>query len=207
VPVVSDAGSAFYVTAQSLFTIKKSRHISPGAQAEMGFTIPASIGVSFATDKNKVVGITGDGSFQFNIQELQTIRHHNLPIKLFVWNNNGYLSIRTTQNKFFAGRNIGTDCSCGVSFPDLKSIAKAYNIKYYKIKKTSKLQKYIKRTLDYDGPVICEIFGQPNQILAPIVSPTQDTNGKLIPCPLEDMTPLLDRDEFNREMIVKQIKE
>ena len=82
----------------------------------MGFTFQAAIGVSFARDKKQIIGITGDGSLQFNIQELQTMKHHQLPIKLFVWNNNGYLSIRVTQNKFFEGRLIGTDDSCGSIF-------------------------------------------------------------------------------------------
>ena len=95
--MVSDAGSAYYATAQGLKFTKEQRHITPGAQAEMGFTIPASIGASIANDNAKVIGITGDGSFQTNIQELQTILYYNLPIKTFVLNNNGYchtISIR-----------------------------------------------------------------------------------------------------------------
>ena len=98
--VVSDAGSAYYVTSQSLRISNEQRYVTSGAQADMGFTLPACIGVANASaSKIDVVGITGDGSFQTNIQELQTIKHHNYPIKIFVLNNEGYLSIRTTQIK------------------------------------------------------------------------------------------------------------
>ena len=99
--VVSDAGSSYYVTSQS-FTLKSinQRYITSGAQADMGFSLPAAIGACISANK-PVIGITGDGSFQLNIQELQTIKHYDLPVKIFVWNNNGYLSIRATQDKFF----------------------------------------------------------------------------------------------------------
>ena len=93
----------------------------------MGFTLPACIGVSFADPQANVIGITGDGSFQFNLQELQTIVHYKLPIKLIVLNNNGYLSIRNTKDKFFDSRHFGTSPISGVSFPSLKKLAKAYN--------------------------------------------------------------------------------
>ncbi|MFA5351399.1 MAG: thiamine pyrophosphate-binding protein, partial [Candidatus Omnitrophota bacterium] len=118
--VIADAGSAFYVTAQALMLKDGQRYITSGGQAEMGYTIPATIGACFANNKKEVIGITGDGSFQMNLQELQTIVHYKLPVKIFVWNNDGYLSIRATQSKFFNGRLIGTDRSCGVSFPRIK---------------------------------------------------------------------------------------
>jgi acetolactate synthase-1/2/3 large subunit len=130
--VISDAGSAYYVCSQATDIKGKNRYITSSAQAEMGFTIPACIGAAFAGSPC-VIGVTGDGSLQMNIQELQTIKHHNLPIKLFVWNNDGYLSIRTTQKKFFEGREIGTDDESGVSFPNLSKIAHAYDLEYIKI--------------------------------------------------------------------------
>ena len=110
--VISDAGSAFYVCAQATEIQANQRFITSSSQAEMGFTIPACIGAAFAKGGD-VIGVTGDGSFMMNLQELQTIAHYNLPVKLFVWNNDGYLSIRTTQKKFFEGREIGTDESSG----------------------------------------------------------------------------------------------
>ena len=139
--VVSDAGSSYYVTSQAFQPIKNQRYITSGAQADMGFTLPAAIGVAFAQKGKMVVGITGDGSFQMNIQELQTLVHYKLPVKLVVWNNNGYLSIRTTQKKFFSGREIGTDKDSGVSFPSTKKIASAYSIPYFSSKSVNTLKR------------------------------------------------------------------
>lgn len=205
--VVSDAGSAYYVTSQSLTIEGDQRYITSGAQAEMGYTIPASIGVCVARKNDEVIGITGDGSFQMNIQELQTIVQNKFPIKLFVWSNNGYLSIRATQNKFFEGRLIGTDSSSGVSFPEVEKIAYAYGIKFYKITNSNELERIIPQVLMEDEPIICEVMCQPNQILAPIVTSIKNEEGKLISKPLEDMFPFLDRSEFRKNMIIKPIEE
>lgn len=205
--VVSDAGSAYYVTSQALFIRDKQRYITSGAQAEMGFTLPASIGVCVARNNKEVIGITGDGSFQLNIQELQTIVHHKFPIKVFIWNNNGYLSIRVTQNRYFEGRILGTDPSSGLSFPDLKKIASAYGIKFYRISKSPELNKAIEKILRHDEPVLCELMCQSNQVLSPVVTSAANPEGRLVSKPLEDMFPLLDREEFYKNMIIKPIKE
>jgi len=201
--VISDAGSAFYVTSQALQLKDGQRYITSGGQADMGFTIPAAIGVSIARNKKEVIGVTGDGSFQLNLQELQTIAHHRLAVKLFVWNNDGYLSIRATQSKFFEGRLIGTDKRSGVSFPDLKKIARAYGIKYYSLAKSRALDKTIENILKEKGPVICEVVCQPNQEVIPAVSSLRKEDGTMVSKPLEDMYPFLDRKTFLSEMIVK----
>ena len=203
--VISDAGSSYYVTAQS-FTLKdiKQRHITSGAQADMGFTLPAAIGASVASNKT-VIGITGDGSFQLNIQELQTVKHLNLPIKLFVWNNNGYLSIRTTQDKFFEGRRIGTDPTSGVSFPDTKKIANAYDLPYVKINNATELRSKLNEVISFDGPIICEVMCPENQEIIPAVSAFKNKDGTMTSKPIEDMYPYLDRNEFINEMIIKPI--
>lgn len=202
--VISDAGSAYYVTCQALL-IKNGRFITSGAQAEMGFTLPACIGVSFANPQANIIGVTGDGSFQFNIQELQTIIHYNLPIKLFVLNNNGYLSIRNTQDKFFEGRHFGTSPISGVSFPSLEKIAKAYNFEYIKIKSLSKLKKSISNILDSTKPIVCEIILPDKEQILPSSSAKQNEEGKIISQPLENMFPFLSDEEFRREMIIKPI--
>ncbi len=203
--VISDAGSSYYVTAQS-FTLKdiKQRHITSGAQADMGFTLPAAIGASVASNKT-VIGITGDGSFQLNIQELQTVKHLNLPIKLFVWNNNGYLSIRTTQDKFFEGRRIGTDPTSGVSFPDTKKIANAYELPYVKINNATELRSKLNEVISFDGPIICEVMCPEDQEIIPAVSAVKNKDGTMTSKPIEDMYPYLDRNEFINEMIIKPI--
>jgi len=203
--VVSDAGSSYYVTSQS-FTLnnKKQRYITSGAQADMGFTLPAAIGACIAANK-PVIGITGDGSFQLNIQELQTIKHYNLPIKLIVWNNNGYLSIRATQNKFFDGRRIGTDLESGVSFPEVGKIASAYELPYVKINNVAELREKLADVIAASGPVICEVMCPENQEIIPAVSAVKNNDGSMTSKPIEDMYPFLERDEFLNEMIVKSI--
>jgi len=203
--VVSDAGSSYYVTSQSfILNNKKQRYITSGAQADMGFTLPAAIGACVAA-KKPVVGITGDGSFQLNIQELQTIKHYNLPIKLIVWNNNGYLSIRATQNKFFDGRRIGTDPESGVSFPEVEKIANAYGLSYVKINNVSELKERLSDVLIASGPVICEVICPENQEIIPAVSAVKNDDGSMTSKPIEDMYPFLDRNEFLDEMLIKPL--
>lgn len=205
--VVSDAGSAFYVPAQALRTTDlHQRYIVSGAQAEMGFTLPGAIGVSAARGNGEVLAITGDGSLQMNIQELQTLKYYQFPVKLFVWNNNGYLSIRASQNRMFEGKKIGTDSSNGISFPDLEKLSEAYGLRYVRIANTESLTAGIAETLSYNEPVICEVMCEPDQVIAPFVGSRQLDDGTLISLPLEDMSPFLPREEFESEMIVPPVK-
>lgn len=201
--VVSDAGSSFYVTSQGIMLKRGQRYITSGGQAEMGYSIPAVIGACFAKKKKEVIGITGDGSFQMNLQELQTIVYYKLPVKIFVWNNNGYLSIRATQSKFFNGRLIGTDKSCGISFPKVKGIAGAYGIKYYCIRRSNEVDEGILRVLNEKGPVVCEVICQEDQEIVPTVASIRCKDGKMFSKPLEDMYPFLEREVLRSEMIVK----
>ena len=203
--VVGDAGSAYYVPSQMLHLKRNQKWITPGAQAEMGFTLPAVIGVQVGSPDCTVVGITGDGSFQFNVQELQTIRHYNLPIKLFVWNNDGYLSIRNTQEKFFDGDYIGTNRESGVSLPDISKIASAYNIHYEKIETNGDCAEGIQRCIDFDGPVVCEVMCDDEQKVLPTLSSQKKEDGSIIGRPLEDMDPLLPRGEFYKHMKITPI--
>jgi len=205
--LVSDAGSAFYVVSQGIQIKEGQRYITSGGQAEMGYTLPASIGVSIARGKGEVLGVTGDGSFQMNIQELQTIVHYDLPIKTFVWNNDGYLSIRSSQSKFFEGRFIGTDKTSGVSFPDTEKIANAYGIKYFRAADSASLDDVIEEVLNYPKAVICEVMCLRYQEIVPTVSSYKKKDGTMVSRPLEDMYPFLDREEFNKEMIVKPLAE
>lgn len=205
--VISDAGSSYYVTSQALKIRQKQRYITSGAQADMGFTLPAAIGVSIAMGHQEVVGITGDGSLQMNIQELQTLVHYNIPVKLVVWNNNGYLSIRATQSKFFSGRAIGTDSTSGVSFPSTKKIATAYQIPYLKVTKTKDLDRALKKMMAIEGPVILEVICPENQEVIPSASSKKLPDGRMVSKPLEDMYPFLDREEFLLNMIIEPINE
>lgn len=205
--VIGDAGSAVYVPPQTLKTTDcRQRYITSGAQAEMGFTLPAAIGVSAARNNGEVLAITGDGSLQMNIQELQTLKYYNFPVKLFVWNNNGYLSIRASQSNLFEGRKIGTDGSNGVSFPDLEKISEAYGLKYVRIPDTASLPGKIQEVLTEESPVICEVMCIPDQPIVPSVSSRKLEDGTLVSCPIEDMKPFLPRDEFHKEMIIPSVE-
>ncbi len=204
--VISDAGSAFYVTTQAINLTHKQRYLTSGGQAEMGFSLPGAIGASAARGYKDVYAITGDGSLQMNIQELQTLKHYDIPVKLFVWNNDGYLSIRTTQNKFFAGRLIGADKKSGVSLPNLQKIAHAYGLPYVCLKKTGTLMKDLEKVLQMTGPVICEVMCLPNDQVIPAASAARREDGTMVSKPLEDMYPFLDRQEFKDNMLVTPVE-
>lgn len=203
--MVTDAGSSFYAGSQAVKIKKNVRYITSGGLATMGYGLPASIGVSVGLGNKRVMCITGDGSFQLNIQELQTLVHLKLPVKVFVINNNGYLSIRFTQGKYFK-RLLGTDSSSGISFPDNKKIAKAYGIKFVRAGNNKSLDKAINDTLKYNGPVLCEIMALKDQDILSVAS-ERKPDGTMVSRPIEDMFPFLDRDEFKKEMIIKPIDE
>jgi acetolactate synthase-1/2/3 large subunit len=202
---ISDAGSAYYTTSQSLKIRNKQRYITSGAQADMGFTLPASIGVAVASNNKNIIGITGDGSFQMNIQELQTIVNFNLPIKIFVLNNGGYLSIRNTMDKFFESRYYGTDAGSGLSLPEVSKIGLAYGIPCYILRTAKDLEEKLDEILNIEGPVLVDVVCPFKQDMAPISSAKQNEEGKIVSQPLENMAPFLSKEEFNNEMIIKPI--
>lgn len=204
--IVSDAGSAYYVTSQALKIKGELRYITSGAQADMGFTLPASIGAAVAANGfRKVIGITGDGSFQMNIQELQTIVNYNLPIKIFILNNGGYLSIRNTMDKFFESRYFGTDAGSGLSLPDSQKIANAYEIPYFSLRDFKDINNKLDSILNTPGYSITEVFCPFKQDISPSSSTKEDENGKLYSPPLEYMFPFLTDEEFKNEMIIKPL--
>lgn len=206
--LVTDSGSTSYVPPQAMkMRGEYQRYITASAQGEMGFALPASIGVSAARGGGETLAIIGDGSFQMNIQELQTLKYNEFPVKLFIWNNDGYLSIRSSQNRMFDGRQIGTDSRNGVSFPNLEKISEAYGLKYIQISNTAMLAEKIKEVLAYEGPVLCEVMCLPNQQIAPTVSSRQLEDGTLVSSPIEDMAPFLPREELAKQMLIPMVTE
>ena len=204
--IVADAGSTYYTITQA-FRVKQGQKILvTSALGAMGFSLPMAIGAYYANPKNTIVAVTGDGSLQMNIQELQTIAHNNIPIKLFVINNGEYASIRNTQNLYFNGRKCGADKESGVSCPDLQEIARAYKIPYGGIYTNSHLPLAIRLALNTSSPKICEVFTDPAQQTIPNVGSQVLPDGSMISSPLEDMSPLLSREEFHKEMIIKPIR-
>lgn len=182
--IVTSDGSANVVTMQVMKLKGRQRLITNTGCAPMGYGLPAAIG---AATHNKVVCIEGDGSLHLNIHELQTMKHYNLPIKLFVINNDGYLSIKITQKTFFNSKFVASEKNSGVSFPEFKKIADAYGIRYFSIRQNSEAEDIIKKALSIDGPCFCEVFTDPEEYHEPKVSAKLDSNGKFIPGFLEDI--------------------
>lgn len=198
--IPGSSGACSEMTMQS-FKVKAGMRIfnSPGL-GSMGFAIPAAIGGCIASGGRRTVCIDGDGGFQMNIQELETIRRLNLPIKIFVLNNDGYGSIRATQNSYFGGFFVGSDPSSGLTLPNTVKIARAYGIPVVILEDVKRLWRKIDRVLSLDGPVICEVKVYPGQVVGPRVSSFQNENGEMETRPMEDLWPFLDRDELHRNM-------
>jgi len=200
-------GTACVSSYQSLKLYNKQQVIVNSGCASMGYDLPAAIGASVANGKKDIICVTGEGSLQMNIQELQTIIHNKLPIKIFILNNDGYISIRNTQNGFFKGNKVGADRESGISFPDTIKLANAYGFKTFKIENQKNLKDELKDILDFNGSVVCEIMLSPEEKMYPKLSSEIKPNGKMVSKPLEDMFPFLDREEFNNNMIVKVMQE
>jgi acetolactate synthase I/II/III large subunit len=200
------SGSGFTSSHQALKIKQGQRCFTSNGFAEMGFDVPGAIGACIGANRKRVVTVTGDGGVQMNIQEFQTIIHHNLPIKLFILNNNGYLTIRHTENALFNGNQSGTDPETGVSIPDIQKIGQAYGFKTFQIVEQEHMRETIRKVLDEPGPVICEMVMDPNQPLVPKTSFKQLPDGRMISPPIEDLFPFLDREEFLGNMIIPVIQ-
>lgn len=206
-PVVSDAGSAFYVVAQAINLKKGQRHITTGGTATMGFTLPAAIGVAIANNSKPVLAITGEGSFMQNLQELEVLKYHSLNIKLFVMDNGGYFSIHQTQKKFFNGNYVGESEQSGLSFTDIEKLACAFGVAYYKLETIQQCEEKLAEILNRKGPVLIEVRVTENMEVIPTNASLMREDGIMISKPLEDMYPFLDRNEFKENMIIKPIEE
>ena len=193
------------------YTIKKGqRFITNSAIASMGYDLPAAIG-AWEASKNDgcgdVILLTGDGSIQMNLQELQTIIHHRMGIKIFLINNQGYHSIRQTQKNFFGEPLVGIGADSGdLSFPDMEKLAAAYGYPYVKACHNSQLPEAIEKTLSMEGPVICEIFVTTDQNFEPKSSAKRLPDGTLVSPPLEDLSPFLSEEEMDANMIIPRIR-
>jgi len=191
---VCDAGSAYYIVPQGINLKPNQRVITSTSQADMGWALPASIGVAKAGAKN-VICIVGDGSFMSNLQELAVIKEHELNIKIVILNNNGYLSIKNTQSRFYEGRVYGTSPETGVWFPDFDHIADAFEIQSSYVKTTTQLELF-ESLLNVRGSIIIDCLCTIDQQILPAQS---FKDGKQ--APLHDMIPFLSDEELKREMI------
>ena len=186
---------------------KGQRFITNSAIASMGYDLPAAIGACVAADREELIMVSGDGSMQMNLQELQTIIHHRLPIKMFIINNGGYHSIRQTQKNFFGEPLVGVGVdSHDLSFPSMEKLAWAYGYPYTAIHNNTELDSVLDQTLAMDGPVICEIFVTVDQPFEPKSASKRLPDGSIVSAPLEDLAPFLSDEEMDEIMIIPRIK-
>lgn len=203
---VSGNGTACVVGGQAFITKRGTRFIENSGMASMGWDLPAAIGACLAMGKKEVLLLTGDGSIQMNLQELQTIVHHRLPIKMVVINNEGYHSIRQSQSNFFHDRpmvGVGPDSSDDLSFPDMEKIAWAYGIPFFRIQTNDEFREFLYGRYDsVKGPCIIEIMVDTKQWFEPKAGSMRLKDGSMVSAPLEDLKPYLDRDELESDMII-----
>lgn len=188
----------------AIFIKKETRLICNSGAASMGYDLPAAIGGCFAQGKKETICLSGDGSIQMNLQELQTIVFHKLPIKIFVVNNRGYHSMRQTENNLFPEyTKVGVGPESGdLSFPEMEKIAHAYGIPYLSARSNSEIPAAIDKTLAISGYAMCEIFVDINQKFEPKNATKRLEDGTLVSPPLEDLAPFLPREELEKIMII-----
>lgn len=204
------SNGACCVVGHQNWTIKKdTRFIINSAIASMGYGLPAAIGLCVAGGKKDTVCLEGDGSIMMNLQELQTIVTNKLPIKVFLINNQGYHSIRITQNNLFKDHcKVGIGPESGdLSFPDFKKIAGAFGMPYFSAKSNEEMKKAVKETLNTEGFAFCEIFTDTVQVWEPKSSTKRLPDGTLVSPPLEDLAPFLPREELEQQMFIPLVEE
>jgi acetolactate synthase-1/2/3 large subunit len=204
--VVTGDGTACIATFQAARVRGGQRLFSNSGCASMGYDLPAAIGACVAADRRRVVCIAGDGSLQMNLQELQTVATHRLPIKLFVLNNDGYHSIRQTQQAYFADNPIGVGPASGVGVPDYARLAHAYGLPYGRASTHEELRGAIRATLEAPGAALCEVMLDVRQPFAPKTASRRLPDGRMVSSPLEDLAPFLPREELLDNLLVPPVE-
>ncbi|MDI6839407.1 MAG: thiamine pyrophosphate-binding protein [bacterium] len=200
--IPGSSGACSEVTMQAFRVKEGMRIFNSEGLGPMGFGIPASIGGCIASGRKRTVCIEGDGGFCLNMQELETVKRLNLPIKFFVLNNQGYASIRATQNNYFKGRLVASDPASGLTLPNVRKIADSFGIPSIQLNSHKDIREKVRQVLYMEGPVICEVVLSYEHVTAPKVSSYQKKDGSFVSRPLEDMAPFLDRKEFKENMLI-----
>ncbi|MCK6682143.1 MAG: thiamine pyrophosphate-binding protein [Thermoanaerobaculia bacterium] len=193
-------GAAAVVTFQAARLQRGQRLFANSGSASMGFDLPSAIGACLGRGRKRVICLAGDGSLQMNVQELQTVVHHQLPIKVFVLNNGGYLSIRQTQKNFF-GRLVGEGPQSGVSFPSTVALGQAYGIPSLELRGPD-FRPGIASALEREGPVVCDVLLDPDQEFEPRLTSRSLEDGRIVSSPLEDLYPFLGREELLDNLLI-----
>lgn len=195
--IICGNGSACVMTFQACKIKQGQRMFTNSGCAAMGYGFPAAIGVAVADNSYRTICLDGDGSIMMNLQELATVTHNNLNIKLIIINNDGYHSIRQTQSNLFKPPFIGIDANSGIEFPDFSKIADAFNLKYFKLEGKDNCDAVIEEVLKYDKGCIFEVIVDPTQNFAPKSSSKVLPDGRIVSPSIDDMAPFLEREEFN----------
>jgi acetolactate synthase-1/2/3 large subunit len=205
--VVGNSGSAIEIYLLACPTLHSQRLYHTAGLGAMGYAVPMAIAVAIANPGREVIAVDGDGGFMFNIQELETIRRLQLPIKFFVLNNDGYASIRASQTAYFGRALIGADKQTGITVPDLCAVGAGFGLDTFVIEDQADLRADVRRVLDMKGPVVCDVRVQPDEMRAPRLQSYQRPDGSFVSKPLEDLYPFLPREEFLANMLVKPLPE
>ena len=196
--IICGNGAACVITFQAAKVKQGQRMFTNSGCAAMGYGFPAAVGVAVSDNSKRTICIDGDGSVMMNIQELATVAHNKLNVKLIILNNNGYLSIRQTQRNLFQPPFIGIDSESGVGFPSFEKLADAFGLKYFRIDHENTSDEILKQVLDSDGPCVCEAVVDPNQNFEPKSSSKVLPDGRIVSPSLDDMAPFLAREEFEK---------
>lgn len=203
--IVAGNASACVISFASMKIKEGQRVFTNAGSASMGYDLPAAIGAAIADTSRKTLCLAGDGSIMMNIQELQTVKQMNLKLKIIVINNNGYLSIRSTQTGFF-GKKIGESPESGVTFPDFVNVAKAFGINAFRLENPQDIDSSLDAFIASDESTLLEVVVDEMQVFEPKLSSKKMEDGKMVSAPLEDMWPFLDRDEFLESMIINPME-
>ncbi len=196
--IVASSTSRCNTAGHMAFKHKKNQKtISSMGFGSMGFALPSVVGAWFGSDKKRMIMLEGDGSLQLNIQELQTVAHHDINVKMFIFDNTGYAAIATMQNRNFEGFHVGSDAESGVTFPNLRKIADAYAIPYFFVNRSEESEKIIKQAMETEGPVVCEFQGSILYDEIPKCISMLDKDGNRVSATLENPFPFLEQSEMD----------
>lgn len=204
--IVTDMGTALLSGHQKIKLKKTQRIMTSTGLGEMGYGLPGAIGACVGMNKKEVICLNCDGGIMMNLQELQTIDEYKLPIKIFVFNNDGYLMIKHTQKNLFKNRYVAVNKNTNVSCPNLKNLSKAFNMNFFKIRTWKDFNDNIPKILREKKPLICEVMMDPEQHFHPKLGTIINKNNKIISPPLEDLSPILSRKELKKNMLIPLMK-
>ena len=199
--VPGSSGACSEVTMQAFRIRSQVRVLNSQGLGAMGFGIPATIGACLASGKRRTICVDGDGGFWMNIQDLETVRRLDLPAKFFVLNNDGYASIRATQDNHFDGVFTGSGPDSGLTLPSIRGVCGAFGMEVFRLERHKDIRKSVRDVLNSSGPAVCEVMVSPKQVTAPRLASSRQPDGRMVSRPLEDLAPFLDRKELKDNML------